>query len=708
MTSASGGRPGWWTALLCCLSAAVLVPALFAAAPARAQPPSAVTVSLTELTPTVATSDKDTVIIKGVATNATDRPLTRLQALLWRNQAPYTDREQFEQVLQTEPTEPVGARVTDHASGFIDLTRSDLRPDLPESLAPGASVPFSVQVTVAQLGLPLPDALYMVGVHVRGSTDGGEVSTLGRGRTFLPVVSKQATNKAPLTSVVVLNSRPSYTTEGGFVDDHLADELADGGRLDVLLDSAARKKVNWAVDPELVQALEVMSKGYRVSSGQGTRAGTGAAAAERWLSRFDDLDEKAGYRLIFGSPDLAALARRDTGSYLSRAVRAGRTVTRTAELPTLAMPTEGLADANTLARTDRIDPDLYLLSDASTGTNAVRRSAAGTPVISFDAGAFAGGPDPDPLAPVKVRQRLVSDDWLRTTTGESSVRVITTADQAERDRTADGPHLVRRLLAEAVDQVGADTEQVTLTYPTQAAADELTPRQVDRVEALRRDYVALADLLVAQGDIEQQIDAAVGRAASGAWRRDEQGQAALLAPAMQKVAGIGNGEAVTLGRDRKVVLTGSIGSFPLTITNNLTVPVQVKVNVASGNNSRLKVKSIDRVEVQPGERMSVQVEAKPAANGEVEVSAQLSTLSDIKLGKPATTTVQATEYGTVGWVIAIGAGIAFFVTTALRIRQVRRERGTGGEASAGGTGSDDRDSLTSSAPAAEVGNEDHG
>lgn len=702
MTSVNRRHASRSAALLCCLLAAALAP-LFAATPVSAQPLEAgesVSVNITELTPSVATPDA-TVTIRGTATNTTDQPLTRLQALLWRNQAPYTDAEQFEQVLESTPTEPVGARVTDHPTGFVDLTRSDLSPDLPESLAPGASVPFSVQVTVAQLELPRPDAIYMIGAHVRGSVAGAELSTLGRGRTFLPVVSDGSEPKAPLTSVVLLSSRPSYSDNALFVDDHLAEEVADGGRLDVLLDSAGRDDVNWAVDPELIQALEAMTKGYQVLSEQGPRAGTGTVAAEQWLERFDELDSKAGYRVPFGSPDLAALAHQPSDSYLVRADRAGKGVTRTAELPSLAMPTDGLADDATLSRTDRISPDLYLVSDVSTGTNLATTSASGRPIVSFDAQSFAGGPGPEPIdTAVKVRQRMLSVGWLRAALGTPTVRVITTADEAASDQAAAAPYLSRQLLTEAVKTAEDSGPQPTLLYPEPAAGAELTPGQLDRVESLRRNYVAYADLLISQGAIEQKIDTAVARAASGAWRNDETGQAAWLNPVLDEVAGIVNGDAISLGRDRRVVLTGAVGSFPLTVTNNLDVPVQVRVNVTSGNNSRLKVKSVERVEVQPGERMSVPIEAKPAANGEVEVSAQLTTLSGTKLGKPATTTVQATEYGTVGWVIAIAAGIAFFVTTTLRIRQVRREREV--------TDTEPESGLTSSAPSTELTNEGHG
>jgi hypothetical protein len=54
--------------------------------------------------------------------------------------------------------------------------------------------------------------------------------------------------------------------------------------------------------------------------------------------------------------------------------------------------------------------------------------------------------------------------------------------------------------------------------------------------------------------------------------------------------------------------------------------------------------------------------------------ARLTTMSGRPVGKPVTINVTATQAGTTGWIIALAAGIVLVGSTALRIRQVARER----------------------------------
>jgi hypothetical protein len=70
---------------------------------------------------------------------------------------------------------------------------------------------------------------------------------------------------------------------------------------------------------------------------------------------------------------------------------------------------------------------------------------------------------------------------------------------------------------------------------------------------------------------------------------------------------------------------------------------------------------------------NAQVDAK--ANGTVRVTLRAYTLDGRQpIGAPFPIDVQATQAGTIGWLIAIAAGIVLVGTTVLRIRQVGRER----------------------------------
>src|SRR5699024_10899110 len=225
-------------------------------APAHAADDPLVRVDLTELRPTVARPG-DTITLAGTVTNTGSRPLHHVQVLMWRDQAPLTTEEQLDWVLQASPGDPPGPAMI-NPGHFVALTRSSASPDLPVTLPPGESLPFTVTGTVDQLSVPQLDAAYLVGAIVKGNDSAsGWPVTIGRTRTLLPVLgpADRQRGSAPsteLTSVVLLQSAPSRIGPSEFADDHLAEELAPGGRLHTLLASAVRDDVSWAVDPDLV------------------------------------------------------------------------------------------------------------------------------------------------------------------------------------------------------------------------------------------------------------------------------------------------------------------------------------------------------------------------------------------------------------------------------------------------------------------------
>jgi hypothetical protein len=121
--------------------------------------------------------------------------------------------------------------------------------------------------------------------------------------------------------------------------------------------------------------------------------------------------------------------------------------------------------------------------------------------------------------------------------------------------------------------------------------------------------------------------------------------------------------------------------FPITVKNTLPAgpdpqanAVQLRLVFTSDNPDRLTIKpiSIDRIPAQGNVTRNVEVTAR--ANGIVPVTAQLQTRSGRKVGQPFLIEVQVTQNGTTGWLIALGAGLVLFGTTALRIRTVAREK----------------------------------
>ena len=72
--------------------------------------------------------------------------------------------------------------------------------------------------------------------------------------------------------------------------------------------------------------------------------------------------------------------------------------------------------------------------------------------------------------------------------------------------------------------------------------------------------------------------------------------------------------------------------------------------------------------------MTTDAQVQAETNGSVQVRAQLQTRDGTPVGRAKVVEITATQAGTIGWLIAIAAGIVLVGTTVLRIRQVGKER----------------------------------
>ena len=125
-----------------------------------------------------------------------------------------------------------------------------------------------------------------------------------------------------------------------FADDHLADELAPDGRLTALLQAADTPDTSFAVDPSLIEEIQTMRAGYQVLQPDGTTvAGTGGSDASRWLTDYTRVAQThAGFRELYGHPDVSALVHAGMSSVIDGGELAAKAVTATSALPLLAIP----------------------------------------------------------------------------------------------------------------------------------------------------------------------------------------------------------------------------------------------------------------------------------------------------------------------------------------------------------------------------------
>jgi hypothetical protein len=672
-------RPVVIRALLATLTvtAGLLLATLPTPPPASAaEPVPLVRITLTSMKPALPSRDGE-ITLTGTVTNITDERLFRAQAYFWRNQAPITDREGFDQALASAANDPLGARDRYVYQNLYEEDDPYLEPD--------ESHPFTLTTQVKNLELSPTDGIYLMGVHVLQNNN---VPAVGRARLFVPMVSTKPAETLKMTSLVTFNSRPSLVRPGVMSDDHLAREVAPTGRLSKLLAAAGSATLSFAVDPALVEELQTMLAGYQVMDGDGgTVAGTGAVDAGRWLAGFDALrSRRDGYRLLYGSPDLAALVHDGQQSPIRATAAASRRVEATRTLPLLILPTGGRADAATVEAASALNPRAIVLSDRSAaGPGPLLAGPGKAPIVSASTAVSGGGPGPDPRdTAVQLQQRLLAETWIEASTSSESatrgrVRLITSAAQAT-ETGAGAPWLQPSPLSALLDSTPASWSG-QYHYSAAVRETELTVTQLGSLRSFNATQRTYIDLLVDRQAAEASGGAAVARAASGAWRQQNQASKAFLGPQQAALDAIVQHGVEIRSQPRVSTIDQQGVVFPITIKNTLpggpnpeANAVRVRLMFTSDNPDRLTIKPIDIEQIPAEGNVTRNAEVTARANGIVPVTAQLETPSGRKVGQPFVVDVQVTQNGTTGWLIALGAGLVLFGSTALRIRTVAREK----------------------------------
>ncbi|WP_420176324.1 DUF6049 family protein [Luteococcus sp. OSA5] len=661
----------WWSALLamvlCVAGLGVIRPS-----PSMAADPDSLSVVLKSVSPPSGTRD-DTVTITGTVTNDTGKPVEDLQVHLWRSTDPIQDEDQLDQVLRSGPETPVGRRmVSAEAGNIFNITDVGDQPSQAfsggkASFAPGESASFSVQAPVQgedSLGFTAPGA-YLVGIQLRGIPAGGQNQTLGRARSLF-VLSSDDARVQPSTTLVHLASRPTQLTSGLFANNDLAAELR--GRLRLQLALAQTKGTTLLVDPALVDELTAMAKGYTV---RGITASTaeGQRAAKDFLAQLEPLlTQGRAYRTLYGSPDVQLASDGGRADLIRRAAAPLPADHPLAGLPLAVVPADGVLGSTAAQQVAALKPAVLLVSGADSPQSVQRWAASPTTsVVQVQPEVFDGGPGPSPSkTSAQVTGRLQATQFL----AEQPVVTLVQSSAAAAAELAAAPWRTRAGLGTIVTDA---QERPTWTPPSKTApVGDAT--WMEALEGATAELEAWGELADEDSETHRRAGQILPQAVSTTWQR-RRGDAVQWLSAVQRTwGGVLDTNRVRLHVVEDFVMSAPEQEIPVTIRNDLPEPVRVKVHFTSDNAQRISVTDSGPQRVGPGESVTVKMKVVTHANGTVGMTAGLTTVTGRPIGAERPLTVTATQMGRVGWIIIIASGAVFLIGTAMRIRQVQRER----------------------------------
>lgn len=691
-----------------------------AAIPADSQPENpdrdpvdgpSVVAQLDTVQPATLRSDTKKFTLSGTVTNNGDETLENVQVLPRWDLNPVESRAEIREVV-ADPEAHSGLRY--EPGEFLD------------ELAPGQSKTFELDFTgdeVASIGFYAP-GVYVMGVDVNATpSDGDRILQLDNDRTFvtwLPDGIKLP--EVPVSMLWPVTAQPSLMLDGTHFDDSMAERIGDGGALGSLVDAAAAYSdapLTWLVDPDVLTTTQDMADGYRLRDGE--TEGAGAEDAQAWQDAFAAATTDADLNwLPAAHPDLSAFAESEpklTNRLAAAAVESTRLYAAESDLTpgsTIAWSAGPTVHPKAMAALAKTAPDTTLLPASAIKVSDTAHSSISTigtesgdlDVTATDSGLAAAIRDftssvnkgDGETTSIDFAQRWRAETALAAfealETGEDPQPLVAAPPQnwSPTRETADAVieawTTTRWVKATALANLPEPDERPTAELADYRAGSALSADNVDEVDALRDESEAFVSLLADKADVAERLDATLLRASSTGWRRNSEAGLEYAARNVQDLQReLGNVQVIVR---QDVTLTSSAGKFPLTVENGLDEAVELGLQVQSSNPDRLAITGVpEAFTVQPGERQTVAVNAQAKTNGKVPIEVQLTNREGIPIGTAVQSNVNATDYGTVGWVIVGAAGVLLGAGLARRVLKGKTSR-RNGESPGGPDVDDDR------------------
>lgn len=697
-------------------------------------------IELAELSPRLVTTASTPVIrVTGRVVNVGDRPITRLGIRLQRDEA-VNSEQALTRALQGESEAP-------------QVTRFQ---PVPGDLAPGQSSPFQFEVPLrggAELeSLQITEpGVYPVLVNLNGKPADGDVTRLASLPLLLPVlglppapgersspgsVLRPPLLPVPLTVVWPLVAAPQRVPTGPGEPillrsdragtDPLAAEVAPGGRLDGLLGALEQEvppgsplgtAVCVAVDPLLLETLDEMSRGYRVSDPRGISDGAGGRDARNWLDRLRSVVQgRCVLPLPYADADLVALSRSGLTDLTALATTAGARLVEdllgVQPLAGVSWPVGETLDERTLADLTALQTRAVLLTPR--GITAQPTPLPGAQAVGL-VGSSSSTPNPrgvtsgsavgllvDPLltdALASIANPQSTQDGLgtlvyRATTGPGSSRGVllvpprrwqtTGMEAAALVRTAQqlleaGFVTPRELPALAATRPGAGSGPAMLVYPAELRAGEIPPQVTAEIQ---RNRDVLRDLQVATvldpaanlrpAALLDPLRLGLLRAVSTAWRDMPNRAAQVVAQESSQLDEVRRSVRI-VQPPGPYSLAASDAPLLITVSNELPVGVQVALNLSETAGLRAAAVGLQLVPAHSTRQLVIP--AKVSRAGQFSVDASLSTAGGTPLGEPSTLQLRSTAFGRITVALTAGAGALLLLLVTRRVaRRMRRGR----------------------------------
>jgi Family of unknown function (DUF6049) len=653
-----------------------------AGGPADAAAPLA-SLTLTTLDPAVGTPGAE-LHVAGTVLNGPER-LRKVSVELRLSRTPVNSRNELAGVASGLTTGKDGAQIASQPIADV--------------LTPGSSGTFDLATSLNSLDQLTDYGVYVLVIEVNATHRDGE-GPVAITRTFLPWVPRHSeVRPTGFSWLWPLVDHPSRLSDGTYADDSLATDFAPGGRLLRLTEAGAQLgqqlPLTWVVDPDLLDSAADMSKlaGYRVVSGNHTKAGTGTVSAAGWLDQVKTATSTSEVvALPYGDPDITALHRgglssdvenaRDTGTTVAARVL-GRPVTGD-----VSWPVDGYTDRSTLGLLvatgtqavvldDRAVPPRLELNYTPGGHSDIRTSSGSVTTLLTDhvLTDLLGEAAHDPML---AAQRFLAETAMITAelpnAGPSRVILIAPPrrwdpPQEFLDRLVAGTSAASWMtgtsLAGMRSAPTAEVERRGVHYPAAERAHELSAPYLTALGSQHSRISTFAAVLSKPELIVPNLETGLLRLESTWWRGREEDRVNRFFREQSNVADQLGSIRVQPG---SYTFGSKSGKIPLTISNGVNQTVIVVLRLEP-RQPRIRLDPPPKtISIAPGRKVQVPIDATAVAGGDVIIDATLYTRGGTELPNgPVPISIRITQFGTVALFITGGAAGVLFLAALVRL-----------------------------------------
>ena len=660
-----------------------------------------VRLSLDSLTPVVP-RPKDTLELSGTVTNTTDQDIEGFRIELRISRDLIGSRQQIAKIVDDSEV-PTTRGVNNGAT------------EVKSAVAPGASAPWSLKVPMSDVGL---GSTGVYGLRV-DATSQQDSSVTDSTQTFLPWFPTPSDVKPTKVAWLwPLSDWPDRNANHVFLSDRTPIEITPNGRLSRVLDLgiAAGPQADWIVDPQVLDAVSGMTSGYQVAGPEGIPVSGGSTQpAIDWINRARaGLAGASVNATAYAVPDVTALTRsKMTQDVVQATTTSAEAVTALLGRPvanSIAWPPGTRTDAKTLSLLQKSGVRTVILDSTalqpSTDGSADRISAA---VVRTESGPLSavlsdrvlssslGSATGSAADAVLARQRFFAETGVITASAPNSENIVAVAPDPRWDPNSSvvidvlaalrtSPWMRSTGLPQLLAATPKDVPRSLSPMTAGAKRAALNPAYLDRIQNTQDKLDVFSAILDEPGQLTEKYSTALLRTTSGSWRTDASGGNKLLASINKELTDEMNRVHVLSGGVKN--FSSETGQIPITIANDLPVPVTVGMTLIGDPPIRLSAQPFGPITIPANRKISTQITAQVRGNGELPVKVQLTTRSGTPYGEPAQVTLRSSAYANAAtWVVAIA-----FVALALLLlaNSIRRRRSSRDETSPddGGPGDD--------------------